>query len=74
MSVTLLRSGMEEVMEIDHDQVTQTWRKALALALHSSPLQQFGVSFGIGWYVANLWHFSFTFLTPTGYQGIYSEE
>ena len=42
-------AGVEEVMEVDREQVTETWRKALALAVHSSPVQQFGISFGIGW-------------------------
>lgn len=41
--------GTEEVMEIDHHQVSETWRRALGLAVHSSPVQQFGISFGIGW-------------------------
>lgn len=42
-------SEAEEVMQIDHHQVSETWNKALALAVHSSPVQQFGISFGIGW-------------------------
>ena len=36
-------------MQIDHHQVSETWNKALSLALHSSPVKQFGISFGIGW-------------------------
>lgn len=42
-------SEAEEVMQIDHHQVSETWKKALALAIHSSPAKQFGISFGIGW-------------------------
>ena len=48
--LTCCCAEVDEVMEIDHHQVSQTWRRALALAVHSSPLQQFGISFGIGWY------------------------
>lgn len=38
-----------DLMRIDHHQASETWNRALALAVHSSPVQQFGISFGIGW-------------------------
>lgn len=36
-------------LRIDRGQMSNTWNKALAIAVHSSPVQQFGIGFGVGW-------------------------
>ncbi len=36
-------------LRIDRAQMSSTWNKALAIAVHSSPVQQFGIGFGVGW-------------------------
>ena len=36
-------------VRVDRDQVATTYNEVLTLALRSSPVQQFGVSFGVGW-------------------------
>lgn len=44
----------QDLMQIDHHQASETWNRALALAVNSSPVKQFGISFGIGWCVVSL--------------------
>ena len=45
-------SGTEEVfstLNLDHHQISTTWNRALAFAVRTSPVQQFGIGFGVGW-------------------------
>lgn len=49
LSELIMLTEAGEMMRIDHHQASETWNRALALAVHSSPVQQFGISFGIGW-------------------------
>lgn len=38
-------------MEIDHHQISATWNRALVFFSRTSPLQQFGIGFSVGWWV-----------------------
>ena len=45
-------AGAEEVLsslQFDREQMSSTWNRALAFAVRSSPIKQFGIGFGIGW-------------------------
>lgn len=46
-------AGAEEVissLEVDRHQVNRTWNTVVTYAIRSSPIQQFGISFGVGWF------------------------
>lgn len=40
-----------ETVTIDQQSVQRLWQTALTYAVRSSPIQQFGIGFGVGWYV-----------------------
>lgn len=45
-------TGADEVLSsvrIDHHQISETWSRALAFAVRTTPIQQFGIGFGVGW-------------------------
>ena len=44
--------GTDDVMSsvrVDHHQLSETWNRALAFAVQTTPIQQFGIGFGVGW-------------------------
>ena len=50
-------TGADDVIssvQFDRQQLTTTWRKAVVFAVHTSPIKQFGIGFGIGWWVCSL--------------------
>lgn len=75
-------------VQFDRQQLTTTWRRAVVFAVHTSPIKQFGIGLGIGWWVgllvfvfpggrltlmvAVLWPPTCVFLV--GFQGTYSRE
>lgn len=36
-------------VHLNQHQLSAAWRRALVLAVHTSPVKQFGIGFGIGW-------------------------
>ena len=45
-------TGADDVIssvQFDRQQLTTTWRRAVVFAMHTSPVKQFGIGFGIGW-------------------------
>lgn len=42
---------MLDAIQIDRHRLQVVQRRLFALAVRSSPAQQFGIGFGIGWYV-----------------------
>lgn len=36
-------------VRVDREQMSAVWNRALLLALGTTPLQQFGIGFGVGW-------------------------
>ena len=36
-------------IRVDREQMSAVWNRALLLVLHTTPLQQFGIGFGVGW-------------------------
>lgn len=38
-------------MTVDQQRLQTVWQTALSYAVHSSPIQQFGIGFGVGWYI-----------------------
>ena len=50
-------TGADDVIssvQFDRQQLTTTWRRAVVFAVHTSPVKQFGIGFGIGWWVCSL--------------------
>ena len=50
--VVYFASGTDDVMSslhVDHHQLSETWNRALAFAVQTTPIQQFGIGFGVGW-------------------------
>ena len=39
-------------VHLNRHQLSTAWRRALVLAMHTSPVKQFGIGFGIGWSVS----------------------
>ena len=40
-----------ETLTVDQQRLQTLWQTALTYAVRSSPIQQFGIGFGVGWYV-----------------------
>lgn len=58
-------TGADDVMssvQFDRQQLTTTWRRAVVFAVHTSPIKQFGIGLGIGWWVGLL-----AFVFPVGH-------
>lgn len=36
-------------VHVDRVQMSAVWNRALLIALHTSPIKQFGIGFGVGW-------------------------
>lgn len=36
-------------IQVDRDQMSAVWNRALVTALHATPIKQFGFGFGVGW-------------------------
>ena len=52
LSLCPLSSEVEDVVStihVDRDQMSAVWNQALVTALHTTPLKQFGIGFGVGW-------------------------
>ena len=51
-SMFCFAAGTDDVMSsvhVDHHQLSETWNRALAFAVQTTPFQQFGIGFGVGW-------------------------
>ena len=52
ISVDIIAVGADDVMSslrVDRHRMTETWNRAVAFAVQTSPVQQFGIGFGVGW-------------------------
>ena len=43
-------NGVISSLHIDHQQMAETWNRMLMFAIKTSPVKQFGLGFGVGWY------------------------
>ena len=52
VSVFCLCPEVDDVVssiQVDREQMNAVWNRAMVTALHTTPLKQFGIGFGVGW-------------------------